>query len=259
MAAFLAAVPLSSVSSAGAARFEGFSSRGRPAQQTLLQAQRPHSAVADAFGIGALVAAGANRLSGGARVRPARSGGARRRSCLHAFENELGVQPPLGFWDPMGLCDDGEAAYRRRRSVELKHGRISMLACMGFMTPEITGKWPGFLSPSLNLKFADVPSGLDALKVVPTLGWAQILVWFGLVEYTGGFDDYQPGGTPGDYGWKVLTSDDEEERRRKLNAELANGRLAMVAIMAMLFQNGLAKTTGPEMWIPPQLLQLLPK
>ena len=29
------------------------------------------------------------------------------------------------------------------RSVEFKHGRIAMLATMGFMTPEIIGHWPG--------------------------------------------------------------------------------------------------------------------
>lgn len=95
----------------------------------------------------------------------------RRRFTRLAFENELGVQPPLGFWDPMGFTDDGDiAAYRRRRSVEFKHGRIAMLATMGFMTPEIIGHWPGYLSPSMGLKFADVPNGLAALNVVPSLG-----------------------------------------------------------------------------------------
>lgn len=182
------------------------------------------------------------------------SGGPRKQGCrnvgMRAFEQELGVQPPLGFWDPLGFTDDGDMmAYYRRRSVEFKHGRISMLACMGYMTPEIVGKWPGYLSPSMSLKFSDVPNGLKALQVVPLLGWAQIAVYFALVEYTGGFEDYRSG-TPGDYGWKVLTSSDENERRRKLNADLANGRLAMVAIMAMLFQNGLAGSTGPEMWLP---------
>ena len=88
-----------------------------------------------------------------------------------AFENELGVQAPLGLWDPMGFTD-GDMAYRRRRSVEFKHGRIAMLATMGFMTPEIIGHWPGYLSPSMSLKFADVPNGLAALNVVPTLGQA---------------------------------------------------------------------------------------
>ena len=30
----------------------------------------------------------------------------RQASQLKAFENELGVQPPLGFWDPAGLSSD---------------------------------------------------------------------------------------------------------------------------------------------------------
>ena len=49
-----------------------------------------------------------------------------------AFENELGVQEPVGFWDPAGFTADGDVAnFKRRRSVELKHGRISMMATMG--------------------------------------------------------------------------------------------------------------------------------
>jgi len=167
-----------------------------------------------------------------------------------AFENEPGVQEPLGFWDPMGFTDDDdEAAYRRRRSVELKHCRVSMLATVGYMVPDIIGKWPGYLSPSMGLKFSDVPNGLQALQAIPSLGLAQILIFCGLLEYTGGFEDYTTG-TPGDYGLRVLMPSDPIQRKRKLNSELANGRLAMVAIMAMLFQNGLVGTTGPEMWIP---------
>ena len=42
------------------------------------------------------------------------------------------MQPPVGYWDPAGLAKDGDAeAFKRRRSVELKHGRIAMLATMG--------------------------------------------------------------------------------------------------------------------------------
>merc|ERR1711972_707855 len=64
-------------------------------------------------------------------------------SPLRAFEKELGVQDPVGFWDPLGFTSDGDAAaFKRRRSVELKHGRICMLATMGYITPEITGKIP---------------------------------------------------------------------------------------------------------------------
>merc|ERR1719450_1970339 len=109
---------------------------------------------------------------------------------------------------------------------------------MGYITPEITGKLPGYLSPSAGLKFADIPNGLAAISKVPTLGWAQIIAYFGFCEFSGGFEDYKSG-TPGDYGWKVLTSDDPAEKTKKLSAEIANGRLAMVAIIGMFFQDGL--------------------
>merc|ERR1711976_821782 len=50
-------------------------------------------------------------------------------SPLRAFESELGVQAPVGFWDPLGLAKDGDVdTFKRRRESELKHGRISMLA-----------------------------------------------------------------------------------------------------------------------------------
>ena len=49
----------------------------------------------------------------------------------------------------------------------------------------------------------------------------------------------QSAGTPaaaGDFGFKVLTASDPAEKTKKLNAELANGRLAMMAIIGMFFQ-----------------------
>merc|ERR1711878_162976 len=160
-------------------------------------------------------------------------------SPLRAFESELGVQAPVGFWDPLGFTNDGdEASFKRRRSVEIKHGRICMLATMGYITPEITGKLPGYLSPSAGLKFEDIPNGLGAVSKVPAAGWLQIIAYFGFCEFSGGFEDYKTG-TPGDYGFKVLTSDDPEEKTKKLSAEIANGRLAMVAIIGMFFPDGL--------------------
>merc|ERR1739838_779478 len=59
-------------------------------------------------------------------------------SPLRAFESELGVQAPVGFWDPVGFCNDGDSAkFKRRRATEIKHGRVSMLATMGYITPEL--------------------------------------------------------------------------------------------------------------------------
>merc|ERR1711862_1048893 len=170
-------------------------------------------------------------------------------SPLRAFENELGVQAPVGFWDPVGFTSDGNVeSFRRRREVEIKHGRISMLAAMGYITPEIAGKWPGYLSPSLGLKFGDVPNGLAAISKVPLVGWIQILAYCSFVEgrpyVESNYEVVRP--TPGDFAWKppLLATDDKEKRNKRLSAELANGRLAMMAIIGMFFQDGL---TG-EAW-----------
>merc|ERR1712157_495167 len=128
--------------------------------------------------------------------------------------------------------------FQRRRQTELKHGRVSMLATMGYITPEITGKLPGYLSPSMGIKFADVPNGLAAISKVPTAGWAQILAYGAFCELS---QDQSPGtaASQGDFGFKVLTSSDPAEKQKKLAAELANGRLAMMAIIGMFMQDGL--------------------
>merc|ERR1712176_1257111 len=186
-------------------------------------------------------------------------------SPLRAFENELGVQPPTGFWDPAGFTKDGDAAaFKRRRAVELKHGRVSMYACIGSFVPEYA-KFPGYLSPSMGIKFSDVPNGIGAFSKVPVFGWLQIVAFCGFVENTAFFQGRQSigwqkdasmtmgKGEPGNYGLGWIGAFNKikpipELRQRKLNAELANGRLAMTAIMAMLFQNGTVGSTGPEMW-----------
>merc|ERR1711988_1510541 len=121
------------------------------------------------------------------------------------------------------------------RTAEIKHGRVCMIAYIGYIVPEYF-KWPGYLSPALGIKFEDVPNGLAALSKVPATGWMQIVAFAGITEGSWGFD--KNSGT-GDYGWKVITSDDPEVKTKKLAAEIANGRLAMVAIIGMFFQDGL--------------------
>merc|ERR1711879_449598 len=153
-------------------------------------------------------------------------------------------QAPFGFWDPLGLTKDGDAdAFKRRRVTEIKHGRVSMFACLGYIVPEYV-KWPGYCSPSAKLAFADIPNGLGALSKVPGAGWVQMFLFCGLVEK--GLFTYDPSRAPGDYeNGGVLgvpngsTLPAGETKTRKLNAEIANGRLAMMAIIGMFYQDGL--------------------
>merc|ERR550514_1956940 len=50
-----------------------------------------------------------------------------------------GVTEPLGFFDPLGFCSDEkltEGKLKFYRECELKHGRLGMLAALGFLTGE---------------------------------------------------------------------------------------------------------------------------
>merc|ERR1712206_68127 len=84
---------------------------------------------------------------------------------------------------------------------------------------------------------------------VPLAGWFQILL-YGLCCEKGPvlgafFFAGEKKGTvavaPGDKGWKppLLATADPELKKKRLAAELANGRLAMMAIIGMFFQDGL--------------------
>jgi hypothetical protein len=158
------------------------------------------------------------------------------------FSKELGVQAPLGFWDPIGLASD-EAIFKRYRVCEIQHGRVAMLACIGYIVPEYF-RWPGLISPTAKLSFADIPNGFGALSTVPGAGWLQMITFAGILEvqnlsgetkeYAGDFNGYGALGIPFAKG-----IDNKEVKEKKLNAEIANGRLAMMAITGMFFQNGL--------------------
>jgi len=159
-----------------------------------------------------------------------------------SLDGETGVTGPLGFWDPAGFTNAGdEEAFNRRRAVEIKHGRIAMLATIGYIVPDLF-RFPGYISPSNNLKFADIPNGLGALKAVPGLGIVQIVLFIGFLELF--VWQQKPENAPGDIGgkgWKRYS--DPAVKADKLNKELNNGRLAMFAIMGMMVGEGVTGQT----------------
>ena len=124
------------------------------------------------LGLGALGVAVAARSSASRTEKVARNFFGGSSSYYKSFDpaTEAGVQDPVGCWDPLGrAADKEEATFQRRRAVEIKHGRIAMYATMGYIVPEYY-KVPGDLSPSLGIKFADVPAGLAAFsKAVPAV------------------------------------------------------------------------------------------
>jgi len=97
------------------------------------------------------------------------------------FEYEVGAQPPLGFFDPLGMVADGDREkFDRLRYVELKHGRISMLAVVGYLVTEAGFRLPGDIDLS-GRTFESIPSGFAALSAIQPAGLAQIFLFVGFL------------------------------------------------------------------------------
>merc|ERR1719213_443805 len=173
---------------------------------------------------------------------PLRAPAAQRAAVSMAVEDLVGgINDPIfggtpegKVFDPLGLGQD-EAALYRRRVVEIKHGRVCMVAFLGMTIGpnELIQPTHQLLSPSLDLHFDDIPGGIAALGVVPGAGWLQIIALVGVHELTVAKQDYTkvPGEIPTFLAFKP---EDPEIFQEKQLKELKNGRLAMIAVLGEL-------------------------
>ena len=171
---------------------------------------------------------------------------AKTSSALQVSELELGVTEPLGVFDPLGWLETQPESFERRRAVERKHGRIAMAAVVGVIVHNNHIVFDGYLSPSNDLKFSDVPTGMAGIAAVPTEGLAQIFLFAALVELA-----WWPASKyDGDYGcgWFGREVTDPEEKARKLNVELNNGRAAMMGIFGNMVVEQLTGQTMYEQY-----------
>lgn len=158
-----------------------------------------------------------------------------------------GALAPVGFFDPAGFAAKAdENTLKRYREAELTHGRVSMLATVGFLAGEaVEGKsflWDASVSGP----------AITHLAQVPPVFWALLTIGIGAAEQkraeTGWVDPGdvpvdQPGllradYTPGDIGFDPLglKPSDPEELEILQTKELQNGRLAMLGAAGFLAQ-----------------------
>jgi len=139
-----------------------------------------------------------------------------------------GICAPLTEkWDPLNLSNT-PAKFERYTAVEIKHGRISMIACVGYIFADLF-RFPG----CENFK-----NGLAALGDIPLEGWVQLAALIGAHEALvkpreGGYGSYDFG-----LGVELLEGQPAEEIERRQTVERNNGRLAMVGILGMMWQDG---------------------
>ena len=158
-----------------------------------------------------------------------------------------GALPPVGIFDPLGFAEKAdEATLKRYREAELTHGRVAMLAAVGFLVGEkVEGS--SFL-------FDAQVSGpaINHLEQVPAFFWIMLTISIGAAEQkraTIGWvepenvpvakpgllrEDY----IPGDIGFDPLglKPEDPEEFAIMQTKELQNGRLAMLAAAGFMAQ-----------------------
>mmetsp|Transcript_31056 Transcript_31056/g.44101 ORF Transcript_31056/g.44101 Transcript_31056/m.44101 type:complete len:211 (-) Transcript_31056:313-945(-) len=165
-------------------------------------------------------------------------------TALNAFEGEVGAQKPLGFWDPLNfVLDQDQERFDRLRYVELKHGRIAMMAVLGHVTTSSGIRLSGDIDYS-GTSFASIKSGLAGISDIPTGGLVQIIAFIGFLEVFV-MKDITGGEFPGDFrngfldfGWDRYS---DEEKLEKRAIELNNGRAAQMGILGLMVHE---KLTG---------------
>jgi len=142
------------------------------------------------------------------------------------FEDEIGAQAPLGFWDPLGLCS--EEKFERYREVEMKHGRIAQLAILGHLVTTAGVRLP-FDYTLEGDSYSKIPTGIAALTALPALGLAQVVAFIGLIEfgYAARKDDIEAA---------QLAAAEEAglDINQKIAIELNNGRAAQMGILGLM-------------------------
>uniref|UniRef100_A0A6S8DIV7 Plastid light harvesting protein n=1 Tax=Aureoumbra lagunensis TaxID=44058 RepID=A0A6S8DIV7_9STRA len=173
----------------------------------------------------------------------------RASTSMKAAEDLPGVIAPTGFFDPLSLSSGlSPARLKYYREAELKHGRVAMLAALGFLVGE--NFHPLFGGD------IDVPSYI-AFQATPLENfWPIVIAAVGWFEYINiekfnvpgeGFWTLKPEYENGDLGFDPLglKPTDAAELSELQTKELQNGRLAMLGIAGMVAQE---LTTGGKLF-----------
>jgi light-harvesting complex I chlorophyll a/b binding protein 1 len=164
-----------------------------------------------------------------------------------------GISAPFSdVFDPAGFTDRVTVKeLRRYREAELTHGRVSMLAALGFIVGEQLEDFPAFLNFDGRITG---PAITHFQKVGPGF-WEPLVLAIGICEsyrvalgwappQGAGFNSLRDEYEIGDLNFDPLNlkPEDPEELKVMQTRELNNGRLAMIAIAAFVAQEFVEKT-----------------
>lgn len=139
-------------------------------------------------------------------------------------------------FDPLKLSETYSPFVPWFRETELRHGRTAMIAVLGFIATDYM-RIPGDM-----YSFEAIPKTIDAHDALLKSGpMYQIALWIGLFDILITAPACQAMGEgerePGDYGWLWFAPSGKEAFDKKREAELLNGRLAMIAVGGIATQS----------------------
>jgi len=158
-------------------------------------------------------------------------------------QDMAGVTSPLGFFDPLGFSSDvSEGKLLFYREVEVKHGRVAMLAALGFLVAE---QFHPLFGGDI-----DVPSYIAFQQTPLQTFWPAVLAAIAIPEivqinafnspFTENGEKFsiRSDRIPGDFGFDPLglKPTNSKELKEMQTKEINNGRLAMIAAAGMVAQ-----------------------
>merc|ERR1719386_455389 len=158
-----------------------------------------------------------------------------------------GITAPLGFFDPLGFATTATTGGKLLfyREVELKHGRVAMLASLGIVVGEqFHPLFGGDIDVPAYLAFQQTPLETFWPAVVAAIAIPEIFSVFTFENpaeqnpLIGEYWKMKADHEPGDLGFDPLGLKPKDPKKLKemQSKELNNGRLAMIAAAGMIAQ-----------------------
>mmetsp|Transcript_26759 Transcript_26759/g.37233 ORF Transcript_26759/g.37233 Transcript_26759/m.37233 type:complete len:263 (-) Transcript_26759:376-1164(-) len=181
-----------------------------------------------------------------------------------------GTAPMGEFFDPLGISKGkSESELKRLREAELTHGRVSMLAVLGFLFQEALLDRPLFSNAKGSVNGPAIFHFQEVSERYPFF-WLATIPFFAFFENKRariGWQDPTKGGDlfglkedyiPGELGFDPFQAYplDSNGKQDMKNKELNNGRLAMLAAAGFMAQELVNKKTiyenlGLDKLVPP--------
>jgi len=199
-----------------------------------------------ASNVEAFCGSSASQLSATQRTSPTMMAKSKVAPMFDAPEQLKGFVGEEDGFDPLKLSTQFDMKWLRE--AEIKHGRMSMLAWLGFVMTDVGFKLPGeaYSLASIDAGKASLsgPYGGPMGQIFLFIGLAELLTNVPAINYTMNGGDRQPGDFAFDpLGYlKGASPEAKEEMQLK---ELKNGRLAMLAFGGVVTQAALGHPNFP--------------